>query len=271
MAGLFGISAIVVLILFLLRRNRRSLGYSGGSAYPYGSRRNGRLRSVDLDAPAVMEDGHPAATINPYPFAASGAVQSGAGAGAVSHNMSASVHELLPRNQDAQYQRSQYQGSQYLGGSQFDGQTQYTTSMMNPYSAGPSETSFAQRQRRPSSEMGGGSVLPGGSASSMTSSARNKAAMAGVATYKPTRYIVHTDLEEAQPPDEGAEVVELPPQYSERRGPLRGVDDYVAPPPGSPSNPANPLEAVETGPSSRLQEPIQPATPASPAPYPYKS
>lgn len=44
--------------------------------------------------------------------------------------------------------------------------------------------------------------------------------MAGMSTYQPTaRFIVHTDAEDPAP-EVTAEVVELPPQYSERRTPL---------------------------------------------------
>lgn len=275
LAGIFGIAAIAALILFLMKRNRRSTGYyDSNEQYVYRPRRGGRLRSVDLDAPAVMEDGHPGATINPYPFSASSVTQSVAGVGGASHNMSGSVHELLPRDQDSHYRGSQYQGSQYLS-SEYDGQSQYgqsqyTNNLTNPYSASPSDASFSPHTRRPSRSTVGGAPLstiegsvPGGDNASMTSSARRKAAMAGVATYKPpTRFIVHTDLEEVQPQDDGEEVVELPPQYSERRAPLRAVDDYAAPPPGSPGN-AGPLEE-EAGSSSRLQEPMQPATPKTP-------
>ena len=47
---------------------------------------------------------------------------------------------------------------------------------------------------------------------------RSKALLAGETAYKPTRYIVHNDLEEANP-DEQEELVELPPQYADRRDP----------------------------------------------------
>ncbi|KAG2023558.1 hypothetical protein CC2G_001198 [Coprinopsis cinerea AmutBmut pab1-1] len=53
---------------------------------------------------------------------------------------------------------------------------------------------------------------------SMTS-AQRKAAMAGETSHKPQRFIVHTDLEDALPPPSEDEVVELPPMYTERRGP----------------------------------------------------
>lgn len=103
----------------------------------------------------------------------------------------------------------------------------------------------------------------------MTSSARRKAAMAGETTYRPTRFIVHQDLEEAVPQDEG-DVVELPPQYSESRTPLHALK-YVAPPPGSPPRGANPLEAEEADSSNHLQEPLQPATPTMPTSPAYRS
>ncbi|KAJ7596969.1 hypothetical protein C8J56DRAFT_1158966 [Mycena floridula] len=46
--------------------------------------------------------------------------------------------------------------------------------------------------------------------------AQRKANIAGVSSYKPSRFILHTDIEDMVPP-ETEEVVELPPQYTERR------------------------------------------------------
>ncbi|KAF8905510.1 hypothetical protein CPB84DRAFT_1727048 [Gymnopilus junonius] len=55
---------------------------------------------------------------------------------------------------------------------------------------------------------------------SMTPAQRKAALAANNARYNPpTRFILHTDVEDAIPPNEDG-VVELPPQYSERRGPL---------------------------------------------------
>jgi hypothetical protein len=51
---------------------------------------------------------------------------------------------------------------------------------------------------------------------------RQKAAMAGVSPYKPSRFILHTDVDEAVPV-EGEDVVELPPQYTDRRQPPSDV------------------------------------------------
>lgn len=62
--------------------------------------------------------------------------------------------------------------------------------------------------------------------STSTSTAQRKAAAAGMTAYKPSRYILHTDVEDALPTTaEDEEVIELPPQYSERRVPAS------APPP----------------------------------------
>lgn len=52
---------------------------------------------------------------------------------------------------------------------------------------------------------------------SIISAAQRKAAMAGSSSYKPSRFIVHTDAEDIPPPEEQEEVVELPPVYSERK------------------------------------------------------
>ncbi|KAG6898058.1 hypothetical protein C0992_006536 [Termitomyces sp. T32_za158] len=56
------------------------------------------------------------------------------------------------------------------------------------------------------------------SASTTMSSAQRKAAMAGVSGYQPSRFIVHTDVEDELPPPNQDGIVELPPRYSERRG-----------------------------------------------------
>ena len=55
-----------------------------------------------------------------------------------------------------------------------------------------------------------------------TSTGQQKAAMAGVSSYKPTRFVVHEDAEDAIPPNADG-VVELPPMYSERRAPSNFV------------------------------------------------
>ncbi|KAK7064282.1 methionine vitamin-b12 [Favolaschia claudopus] len=64
-----------------------------------------------------------------------------------------------------------------------------------------------------------------------TSAGRRKSAMAGIAGYKPSRYVLHTDAEDDDlvPNSEG--VVELPPQYSAARRPAKGLPPTFDTPP----------------------------------------
>ena len=79
----------------------------------------------------------------------------------------------------------------------------------------------------------------------MTSSAaRRKAAQAGVPTYQaPARFILHTDIEDLPPPPQEEEVIELPPQYSER---------HTHTPLGASSSGAAPASREQSTPSPRL-------------------
>ncbi|KAI0778286.1 hypothetical protein BD413DRAFT_104394 [Trametes elegans] len=64
----------------------------------------------------------------------------------------------------------------------------------------------------------------------ITSGMRRKAAAAGVSPYAPSaRFILHTDIDDDPPPPPDDEVIELPPQYSERRAPGQ--------PPSAPTSP----------------------------------
>lgn len=69
-----------------------------------------------------------------------------------------------------------------------------------------------------------------------SSNARSKASQAG--SFRQPRYVVHTDVEDAIPEDNDQEVIELPPTYSERRGPAPPstagsslYTEYHSPPP----------------------------------------
>ena len=69
-----------------------------------------------------------------------------------------------------------------------------------------------------------------------SSTPQRKAAMAGVKTYQPSRFIVHTDADDDLPRPNDDGVIELPPQYSERR--ILGVanatpDSDAGHPPGN--------------------------------------
>lgn len=244
LAGLFALVAVAVLIVFMWRRRRRAGSYGGTGALPYGlSRRSRRLDSVDLDPPSTLGEGHsPLPVIQPYPYSSPGVLATVPGNGSVSYNPSPSAQDLLPQAQDAQYATSQI------------------SALHNPYS--PSAQS--QHSRNPSADSGPLSTRITSTSdprSSVSSAARRKAAMAGMPSYKASaRFILHTDLEEAQ---EEGEVIELPPQYSERRAPIPGLSSvspsYAVPPPGAP--PPNPLETDQGESSVRLQQPIEPGPP----------
>ena len=97
--------------------------------------------------------------------------------------------------------------------------------------------------------------------------------MAGEPSYKPTpRYIVHTDIEDVQPPEPEGEVIELPPQYSERQPMSAGLSPIE--PPGldhatlpSGAAPPNPLDTEHGQWSARLQQPIAPDPPTPTTPH----
>lgn len=86
------------------------------------------------------------------------------------------------------------------------------------------------------------------SSQSSMSAAQRKAAMAGVSAYKPSRYIVHTDLEDTLPPVNEDGVVELPPQYSVRHAP-QSVNASHSQSPYSPSS-SSPPPPPHTAPST---------------------
>lgn len=85
-------------------------------------------------------------------------------------------------------------------------------------------------------------------ASTTLTAAQRKAAMAGESNYKPpSRFILHTDIEDDLPPPNDDGVVELPPQYTERRMPV--TDPLRTDVPSSPP-PTNPPSAPRTYPPS---------------------
>ncbi|OJA16194.1 hypothetical protein AZE42_00137 [Rhizopogon vesiculosus] len=82
--------------------------------------------------------------------------------------------------------------------------------------------------------------------SSMSSAGRRKAAMAGQTAYRnPTRFIVHNDVDDVVPDDNG--VVELPPQYSERRQPLALQPESAQRPMSSYSDYSGPTDLAYAG------------------------
>lgn len=207
------------MVVFFLRRRKSQGPYFDG----YG--RRSQFHAVDLGADPFSggSEDHltPPAQLNPYPFTASVAG---------SHGASPSSHNLL--GNESQYGSDTYPPMQ----SRYGGSTQ----------------AQAQSRRFTGTESGMESLTAGSSGEgtstwqspSITSSGARKAAMAGVATYKPPpRFILHTDLEELQPPPEEDEIIELPPQYSESRAPIAGLTNTPPQPPMSGKRPPEPDNA----------------------------
>ncbi|KAI0082277.1 hypothetical protein K474DRAFT_852977 [Panus rudis PR-1116 ss-1] len=224
-AGVVGTLAIGALVIFFVRKRRKERYY-----------RHSRFGSIDLaqDPPPGPYDNPNLPPVNPYTLGS----QAGSVAGITP--VSASSHNLLGP------------GSQYSQSDSFDPYTAY---------APPSATGGATTHNRNNSEVNStvtsstrpGETLMSWEDSSVSSAARRKAAAAGIPLHHTpvsTRFIVHTDLEEVGPQDAHEEVIELPPQYSERRAPLPGVSPASvdtfgtipplgSPPPPLPSNSAN--------------------------------
>ncbi|RDB28952.1 hypothetical protein Hypma_015596 [Hypsizygus marmoreus] len=101
----------------------------------------------------------------------------------------------------------------------------------NPYTMnhGPSSTIIEPFEVRNSDQS---------SLNDTMTTAQRKAALAGVSSYTPSRFIVHTDVEDELPPPNQDGIVELPPQYSARRGPPSASElPYASESSGSDSGP----------------------------------
>lgn len=172
------LAALVSLGMFLLRKRRASRSLYVMSSSKRHSR---RLPSADLDH-GGNQYGH-VPPIYPYPYQAD----------SVSH-LAPPIHSTT--------------------------QSHLTSPSTGSFMLNEPHPPFSQtrhsRQTSNSDSLAGNGDAGG---SSMSSAGRRKAAMAGQTAYKPsTRFILHTDVEDVLPDDNG--IVELPPQYSEHRQPL---------------------------------------------------
>ncbi|KAH7929312.1 hypothetical protein BV22DRAFT_1057011 [Leucogyrophana mollusca] len=188
---LVALAALITLGLFFLRRRRTSR-----SPFIIPTKRNSRrLQSVDLD-----HDHHDFATvppINPFPY----------------HADSPPIHSFPYADSTSRFPPSPRSDTALQPPQNYDA---------DPFNVPPSPLHQHSRVSSNTDSFAGyGDV----GSSSMSSAGRRKAAMAGATAYKaPTRFVLHTDVDDVVPDENG--VVELPPQYSERR---------AAPPPQPPS------------------------------------
>ncbi|KAG6885840.1 hypothetical protein C0993_008803 [Termitomyces sp. T159_Od127] len=117
---------------------------------------------------------------------------------AYSDHHAPSLYQQPSHYQPSQHSLLPYHSQQHSLGSETDSFNPYTLPNNAPSIIQPFDVSDA--------------------ASTTMSTAQRKAAMAGVSGYQPSRFIVHTDVEDELPPPNQDGVVELPPRYSERRG-----------------------------------------------------
>lgn len=179
--AVLAITAIVALAVFYLKRQRY-----GRSLYGLAPTRNLlRPNSVELD-PGVDSFQHP--PIYPFPYQ--------------TDSLSRLAPPIIPGSPSTP---ASYQEMPSTAPSAYASELPYTH----------------QQYSRTNSNTDSFAALGDVASASMSSSARRKAAMAGMSSYTPTRFIVHTDVEDHVSEAE-AEVVELPPQYSERRTPAVG-------------------------------------------------
>ncbi|CAL1695615.1 unnamed protein product [Somion occarium] len=240
-AGLFALATIAVLVMFCLRRRRKNR---------YGHQRFGSLDLTNDPPPGPMDHAN-LPVVNPYPMTPS---YTGSHMGTPSsHNLlspdgthyaQSDVYPLTNPYGPSTYSPSAYGASAY-GASAYGG-------VAPSHARSPSN---AESAAAASSSRGGRETLMSWGGNTVSSAARQKAAAAGIPLNHapvPARFILHTDLEESVPPPPAEEeVIELPPQYSERRAPIPGLgptDSFGTPP--SPASPPPPTIPTIPGPSS---------------------
>lgn len=94
-----------------------------------------------------------------------------------------------------------------------DSRDDRTVSHITPFSQGGTSSDHLQHSRE---DLEDADLAPSHPAPPSLAG-RSKASQAG--SFRQPRYIVHTDVEDTIPEDGGQDVIELPPTYSERRGP----------------------------------------------------
>lgn len=193
--ALIFLAAVITLALFFFRRKRDK--WVDGSSNIQKPRR--AQSAIDLTYDPVY-----ASNMHPYTHGSATPMAPGTPFSNSSSYLDEPPHPQYP----ARYQLpSQY--SQNSAPSHYQSETYSTPhpDLFNPYTSSEAPSTFVQPF-----------LDPPPTHDSM-STAQRKAASAGVSAITPSRFIVHTDVED-NPPSNADEVVELPPQYSDRRGSL---------------------------------------------------
>ncbi|KAG6817998.1 hypothetical protein H0H87_009153 [Tephrocybe sp. NHM501043] len=224
------LAVVITLGLFFLRKrrdnnqnNRRShnteldLTYDPTHAhgnYPYSSGAAGAsasplaLNPGGQDYNPFSDNIHPQQAYNQAAYGAPSPYTTSPSQYPASQYQYSDYQSQSPYQPPSQYQPSQYQASEYSIPLSHSQQRSLGSDAdpFNPYALASNARSAIQP------------FDTSDAVSTTLSNAQRKAAMAGTSTYTPSRFIVHTDVEDELPPPNQDGVVELPPQYSERRG-----------------------------------------------------
>ncbi|KAF4622940.1 hypothetical protein D9613_001740 [Agrocybe pediades] len=224
--SLLFLAVIITLGLFFLRKRRDS----AAAAKRISQRMNiGFDPAPDFGPPAPPIGLYPGSAHTTYPYASTPSSPYPSNPFLDSHGASSqnpSIHQLPSTNATENGALNRYSSttaqlsvgphSGYLPYTQtYPPNFNYPPEMLSPpdpyIRATPSDAEFDPLTLLPEQE-------PLRNRTTMSSS-QLKASSSSQAPYRPTRFVLHTDVEDAIPgPDEDG-VVELPPQYSERRAP----------------------------------------------------
>jgi len=223
LGALIFLAAFTTLALFFLRRRRNS--WNNNNSFPH--RHSRRMRSeVDL-----TYDPNHASNVSPYPMPSNSTNSPGVSPFLPAGGQSEPNPFLSPATQTLSQNPSHYHSrSHSLSGSQAD-----------PFN--PPYDPYAELSRHhamPTTDQNPFMVRSSDQSTSYgsMSTAQRKAAMAGVSNYTPSRFILHTDVEDTLPPPNEHNVVELPPQYSERRAAHKAQQDSIRSSVYDPSQPS---------------------------------
>jgi hypothetical protein len=192
------LAAFTTLALFFLRRKRNS--WHKSSTFP---RRHSRRVRSETD---LGYEPNYAPNISPYPIPSNNVNPSGVSPFLPPGTQYEPNPFLPPATQPPSQDLSHYQRP--LSGPLADP----FNPPYNPYAERPREQTMPTTNQNPFTVRSSDQTTSYGS----MSTAQRKASAAGVSNYTPSRFILHTDVEDALPPPHN--VVELPPQYSERHG-----------------------------------------------------
>ncbi|KAH9487005.1 hypothetical protein JR316_0001071 [Psilocybe cubensis] len=237
--ALIFLSVTVTLGLFFLRRKQEkaNLGFSdnkpsrpprmgSGTDLPYDSNHGSGV----LHSGGILPSNLP--PLSPYPYSPNSSIPQSSNPFLDSHsggpNTASSHNLLLPSGQ--------YQPSPFDASSEYLPRPPHIQGYLDQSPLEPNKSSSPSKPPGIEPETYLMQTRPPSSIPETISTSRKAALAAAASNQRPTRFIVHTDVEDDIPPPNADGIVELPPQYSERRGaPSSAIHppEQAGPPPGT--------------------------------------